>query len=103
MDRRAWRATGDPWDCKESDMTERLSTHLGTHRMRISSHQKENLGSAPWGCPRPLSLSTLSVGQEPVSALPEFPALSGSLGGMGEGAGGAGVSSPDKPLTTLST
>ena len=87
MDRRAWRATRGPWDCKESDMTKQLSTHMGTYTKCISGHQKENLRRAPWGCPRPPSLSTPSVGQEPVSALPEFPALGGPRGGTGEGAG----------------
>ena len=91
-----------PPDRKESDTTERLSIHIGTHKTYISCHQKETLGRAPWGCPRPPSLSAPSVHQEPVSSPPEFPALGGSLGGTGEGAGRAGAGGPDKPLTTLS-
>ena len=30
MDRGAWRAYS-PWDCKELDMTEQLSTHTQSH------------------------------------------------------------------------
>ena len=49
MDRGAWQATYNPWDGKESDMTEQLSLSLdailvlkGKKKSIIKEHMKKN-------------------------------------------------------------